>query len=234
MRVLAVAAHPDDLELLCGGTLARFVAEGHEVVMCHVCAGDRGSFVHTSEEIAAIRLEEARRAAAVAGAEHAALGLSDGEVNAGDPDQRRMVVDLVRAAKPDLILTHASGDYMADHNEVSKLVLDAAFLATLPLLETDRPAHGVVAAIYHFDTVAGVGFAPAEYVDVSDHLDTKLAMLAEHRSQLEWLRDHDGVDILEQTRTHTAFRGYQAGVTYAEAFAPAPAWLRNRTVRLLP
>jgi LmbE family N-acetylglucosaminyl deacetylase len=234
MRVLAVAAHPDDLELLCGGTLARFVAEGHEVVMCHVCAGDRGSFVHTSEEIAAIRLEEARRAAAVAGAGHAALGLSDGEVNAGDPDQRRMVVDLVRAARPELILTHAPGDYMADHNEVAKLVLDAAFLATLPLLETEQPAHDVVAAIYHFDTVAGVGFAPTEYVDVSGHLDTKLAMLAEHRSQLEWLRDHDGVDILEQTRTHTAFRGYQAGVAYAEGFAPAPAWLRNRTVRLLP
>ena len=234
MRVLAVAAHPDDLELLCGGTIARYRAEGHEVVMCHVCAGDRGSFVHTSEEIAAIRLAEARRAAAVAGAEHATLGLSDGEVNGGDLEQRRMLIDLVRAARPALILTHAPGDYMADHNEVCKLVLDAAFLATLPLLETREPAHGIVAAIYHFDTVAGVGFAPTEYVDVTDHLDTKLAMLAEHRSQLEWLRDHDGVDILEQARTHTAFRGYQSGVPHAEAFVAAPAWLRNRTVRLLP
>ena len=60
MRVLAVGAHPDDLEILCGGTLARFVQEGHEVVMCHATLGDRGSFVHTSEEIAQIRGEEAR------------------------------------------------------------------------------------------------------------------------------------------------------------------------------
>src|SRR5438045_2589106 len=60
MRVLAVGAHPDDLEILCGGTLARFVREGHEVVMCHATLGDRGSFVHTSEEIGRIRREEAR------------------------------------------------------------------------------------------------------------------------------------------------------------------------------
>ena len=61
MKVLAVGAHPDDLEILCGGTLARFAQDGHEVVMCHVSRGDRGSFVHTSEEISRIRSEEAGR-----------------------------------------------------------------------------------------------------------------------------------------------------------------------------
>ena len=77
MRVLAVGAHPDDLELLCGGTLARYVQDGHEVVMCNATLGDRGSFEHTSEEIARIRLAEARRAAELAGATHVTLGLSD-------------------------------------------------------------------------------------------------------------------------------------------------------------
>ena len=67
MRVLAVGAHPDDLEILCGGTLARFVQEGHEVVMCHATRGDRGSFVHSSEEIARIRGAEARRATEICG-----------------------------------------------------------------------------------------------------------------------------------------------------------------------
>ena len=86
MRVLAVGAHPDDLEILCGGTLARFVQEGHEVVMCHATRGDRGSFVHTSEEIARIRGAEARRAAEICGAEYATLGFSDGEINAADRD----------------------------------------------------------------------------------------------------------------------------------------------------
>ena len=171
MRVLAVGAHPDDLEILCGGTLARYVAEGHDVVMCHATKGDRGSFVHSPEEIARIRDGEARRAAELAGAEHAALGLSDGEVYASDPAQRRLVVDLVRDARPDLIITHSPGDYMSDHNEIQQLVFDCSFHATLPLLESERPAHGQVTPIYHFDTVMGLGFLPTEYVDVSDAMD---------------------------------------------------------------
>ena len=100
MRVLAVGAHPDDLEILCGGTLARFVREGHEVVMCNATLGNRGSFEHTSEEIAEIRLREARRAAEIAGADHVTLGFTDGEVDAADDAQRAAVVDLVRDVAP--------------------------------------------------------------------------------------------------------------------------------------
>ena len=110
MRVLAVGAHPDDLEILCGGTIARYVRAGHEVVMCHATTGDMGSFVHSREEISRLRLAEARRAAEIAGAEHRCLGLSDGEVNAADPAQKRLVVDLVRDAGPDAIVTHAPND----------------------------------------------------------------------------------------------------------------------------
>jgi LmbE family N-acetylglucosaminyl deacetylase len=234
MRVLAAAAHPDDLEQLCGGTLARLAASGHDVTMCHVASGDRGSFVHSSEEIAAIRLREAREAAGVLGARHTTLGISDGEVNAADPDQRKLVVDLIRDTRPDLILTHSPADYMADHTEVSRLVLDASHIATLPLLHTRHPAHDVVAAVYYMDTLAGVGFNPTEYVDISDVLDRKLAALAAHRSQLDWLREHDGVDIVEQTRVLSALRGFQSGVRYAEGFTPALTWLRARTYRLLP
>jgi LmbE family N-acetylglucosaminyl deacetylase len=234
VKVLAVSAHPDDLEILCGGTLARFVREGHEVTMCHVSAGDRGSFVHTSEEIAAIRLLEAREAAALIGADHATLGLSDGEVNAGDPAQRLLVIDLIRSTGPDLVITHAPNDYMADHNETSKLVLDATHIATLPLLTTEHSAHDVVPAVYYMDTLAGVGFTPTEYVDISADVQTKLAALRCHRSQLDWLRDHDGVDVVEQARVVGAFRGFQSGVAYAEGFSACLTWLRTRTVRLLP
>src|SRR5690242_11645815 len=119
MRVLAVGAHPDDLEILCGGTLARYVQDGHEVVMCHATTGNRGSFVHTCEEVARIRSAEAKRAAELCGAEEATLGLSDGEVSAADPEQQRLVVDLVRETQPDVIITHSPGDYMGDHNQIS-------------------------------------------------------------------------------------------------------------------
>jgi LmbE family N-acetylglucosaminyl deacetylase len=234
VRVLAVSAHPDDLEILCGGTLARFVREGHQVTMCHVSLGDRGSFEHTSAEIAALRLDEARTAAGVIGAEHMTLGLSDGEVSAADSAQRRLAVDLIRQARPDLVITHAPNDYMADHNETSKLLLDATHIATLPLYETAHAAHAQVAAVYYMDTLAGVGFVPTEYVDVTADLETKLTALRCHRSQLDWLRDHDGVDVVEQARVVSAFRGFQSGVAYAEGFSACLTWLRTRTVRLLP
>lgn len=234
MRVLAVGAHPDDLEILCGGTLARYVQEGHEVVMCHATRGDRGSYVHTSEEIARIRGEEARRAAEIAGADYATLGFRDGEVLASDPEQRRAVVDLVRDARPDLIITHYPVDYMSDHNEISKLVFDCSFHATLPLFETGKPHHSLVTPIFYMDTVMGIGFLPTEYVDVSATIDTKVAMLEAHDSQLTWLRDHDDVDIVEQMRTTTRFRGQQCGVDYAEGFRPCATWLRGTTRRLLP
>jgi len=235
VRVLAVGAHPDDLEILCGGTLARFVQEGHEVVMCHATRGDRGSFVHSSEEIARIRDAEARRAAVICGAEYATLGFTDGEVNAADLSQQRAVVDLVRDARPDLILTHSPGDYMGDHNEIARLVFECSFYATLPLYETDRrPHHSSVTPIYHIETIMGLGFQPTEFVDITATIETKVAMLEAHESQLTWLRDHDGVDIVEQMRTTSRFRGQQCGVAYAEGFVPCLTWLRATTRRLLP
>jgi LmbE family N-acetylglucosaminyl deacetylase len=234
MRVLAVGAHPDDLEILCGGTLARFVRDGHDVVMCHASKGDKGSFVHSSEEIVRIRGAEARRAAELAGAEYATLGLSDGEVLAADPEQRRIVVDLVREARPDVIITHSPGDYMGDHNEISKLVFECSFHATLPLLETSRPPHTSVTPLYYMDTVMGLGFSPTEYVDVGDVIDVKAAMLEAHESQLAWLREHDEVDIVEQMKTTSRFRGQQCGVQYAEGFVQCMTWLRGTTRRLLP
>jgi LmbE family N-acetylglucosaminyl deacetylase len=234
VNVLAVGAHPDDLEILCGGTLARFVQEGHQVVMCHVARGDRGSFVHTSGEIAELRDAEARQAADRCGARHATLGLRDAEVDASNPAHRRLMIDLVREMKPDLIITHHPHDYMGDHNEVSRLVFDCSFHATLPLYETDRPYHDRVTPLYYMDTLMGVGFQPTEYVDVSETIDVKAAMLEAHESQLTWLRDHDGVDIVEQMRTAARFRGLQCGATYAEGFAPCLTWLRGTTTRLLP
>jgi LmbE family N-acetylglucosaminyl deacetylase len=234
VRVLAVGAHPDDLEILCGGTLARYVRDGHEVVMCHASRGDRGSFVHTSDEIASIRDREARRAAEICGAEHETLGLSDGEIDASDPAQKRLAIDLVRSTRPDVIITHAANDYMGDHNEVSKLVFECSFHATLPLFETREKHRALVTPFYYMDTVAGLGFQPTEYVDVSDVIETKVEMLEAHATQLTWLRDHDGVDVVEQMKAVTRFRGFQCGVQYAEGFSPCLTWLRPTTRRLLP
>lgn len=234
MRVLAIGAHPDDLEILCAGTLARYVAEGHDVVMCHIGRGDRGSYEHTREEIAAIRDREARAAAEVVGAEYLALGVADAELNASDPAQRDVVVEAIRLARPDVVIAHSPNDYMTDHVEASRLALDCSFLATLPLLETESPNLPDVPALLYMETVTGNDFVPVEFVDISAQMETKLKALDQHQSQLRWLADHDGVDMLDQIRTVSRYRGLQCGVEYAEGFVPCNVWLRARTERLLP
>ena len=75
---------------------------------------------------------------------------------------------------------------------------------------------------------------PDYYVDITDELETKLEMLKNHASQIVWLMDHDHIDVLEKTRTISAFRGIQSGVKYAEGFRRCNVALRNTTKRLLP
>ncbi len=234
MRVMAIGAHPDDLEILCAGTLARYAAEGHAVTMCHVARGDRGSYEHTREEIATIRDLEARRAAQLIDAEYLALGIADGEVDASDQSQRELMVETMRLARPDVVLAHSPNDYMTDHVEASRLALDCSFLATLPLFETHSTHLADVPALAYMETVSGNDFLPTEFVDISGFLETKLAMLSQHESQLGWLADHDDADMLGQVGTVARYRGLQCGVEAAEGFIPCNVWLRARTRRFLP
>jgi LmbE family N-acetylglucosaminyl deacetylase len=234
MRVLGIGAHPDDLELQCGGTLVRYAQAGHRVWMCTVTDGSKGSFVHGAAELAAIRAEEALQAASIAGAEWIGLGVPDGEVFASDPAQRRAVVDVIRVTKPDVVITHFPDDYQADHNEVSRLVFDAAHMASLPGWESEHPHHDVAFSIFFMDTLAGLGFQPTEYVDVSDVFDRKIAMLRAHQSQLQWLSEHDAIDPVEAMRTAAAYRGGQCGVRFAEGFRQLLVWPRVVPQRLLP
>ena len=234
MRVMAIGAHPDDLEILCAGTLARYVAEGHQVTMCHIARGDRGSYEHTREEITAIRDAEARAAAEVVGAAYQALDVADGEIDSSNEGQRVQVTEAIRLARPDVVLAHSANDYMTDHVEASRLAFDASFLATLPLYETASPHLPEVPALVYMETVTGNDFVPVEFVDISAHIETKLTALDRHQSQLRWLADHDGVDMLDQIRTVSRYRGLQCGVEYAEGFIPCNVWLRARTERVLP
>ena len=234
MRVVAVGAHPDDLELLCGGTIARYCNEGHSVVMCHVTQGDKGASHYSAEEIARIRGHEARRAAEIAGAEHATLGIPDGEVLASDREQLELLIDVIRRAKPDVIITHHPDDYHTDHVETSKLVFNASYLASLALVRTSEPHHPVVTPLYYMETMSGIGFSPSEFVDISDVIETKVKMLDAHESQMIWVREYHGVDFIDQARMTGRYRGHQCGVQYAEAFTPKLTWLRGRTSRVLP
>ena len=228
MRLLAVGAHPDDLELLCGGTMAKYADAGHQVFMAHLCSGNLGGKDIAPEELARIRDQEARNSAQLIGAQ--ALGPVAGDLELYPTKQMRTeLVDIIRQAKPDLIFTHSPNDYMLDHTNTAQLVFDAAFTSTVPLFKTKHPAHEPIIPIFYMDTVAGVGFEPTDYVDITDFLETKKKMFLAHESQHKWLESHHKIDDLEMLETMSKFRGLQCGVKYAEAFRRLSVWGRVKT-----
>src|SRR5450759_3142908 len=232
MNILAVGCHPDDLEIGCGGTLARYAREGYCVSICIVANGNMGHTVIQPAELRAIRAEETRRAGVLLGAvEVVSLDMNDLEVDAYRAETINKLVDLIRRVQPDVILTHPPEDYMKDHVEVSKLVFDASFSASVPHYLTPTPGTAKITPLYYMDTVAGVNFIPSEYVDISATVETKMQALNCHESQIKWMRDHDGIDFLDFVRTVAKFRGLQCGCTYAEGFRQCKTWPRLSTKR---
>ncbi|MBB6733888.1 PIG-L deacetylase family protein [Cohnella zeiphila] len=236
MNIVAVGCHPDDLEIGCAGTLAKLAEVGHRVTMVHVANGDKGHKVIPSEELRRIRAREAEAAGKLIGADVIGLDIPDLSVKADNDELVRMLSDVFRSCRPDYIITHPPEDYMKDHMEVSRAVFDASFAATVPYY---RPSANLAACdevppIYYMDTLAGVGFLPTEYVDITAQIEIKLRMNACHESQIKWLYEHDGIDFIDFVRTVSKFRGLQSGAGFAEGFTACRAWPRLSAARLLP
>lgn len=236
MNVLAIGCHPDDLEIGCGGTLAKLAAQGHRVTMVHAANGNKGHKLIPSDELRNIRKLEAQSAGRLIGAEVVSLDVPDLYVKSDSDELVGKLVQVIRRVQPDFIITHPPEDYMKDHMEVSRAVFDASFAATVPYYdqESGQEAHYKVAPIYYMDTLAGVGFLPTDYVDISDYIELKIQMNDSHQSQIKWLYEHDGIDFLDFVRTVSKFRGLQCGKPYAEGFTQCQAWPRLTTERLLP
>ncbi len=234
MRVLAIGAHPDDIEIACSGTLAKCVKRGDTVIVCHASSGDLGHVVIPPEELKVMRANEAKRAGAMAGIEVIWGGFNDLDIYDNNKEARDKMVDVIKYANPDFIITHAPDDYMPDHTAVSRLVFDASFTATLPNYKTNQPEPAKLVPIFYMDTLAGVNFNPTEYVDITDEIDLKINMLECHESQLVWMREHDGIDFADMVRTCSRYRGYQCGVDYAEGFRQCQVYLKGTAKRYLP
>jgi LmbE family N-acetylglucosaminyl deacetylase len=203
--------------------------------MCHVANGDKGHAVIMPDDLRRIRLEEAQKAGRVIGAaEVLTLDVPDLDVDSSNPAIVAGMVDVVRYAKPDMIITHCPEDYMKDHVEVSKLVFDASFSSSIPHMFTRNPSCLVVAPLYYMDTLAGVNFLPHEYVDISDDIEIKLNALTCHESQIKWMLEHDKIDFIDFVRTVSKFRGLQCSCAYSEGFKRCDAWPRVTSARLLP
>ncbi|MBI4658066.1 MAG: PIG-L family deacetylase [Verrucomicrobia bacterium] len=235
MNILAVGAHPDDLEILCAGTLARYADAGHTVTMAVFTDGSMGDAHIPPAKLGRIRHEEAKNAAAVIGARLLWPGITDEHVFPNEA-QRRIMIDLLREADPDVILTHSPNDYHPDHRHVSQLVFDSYFQKGLPHIpeQTRSACRFAEAQIYYMDNLGGIGFEPAEYVDITATMATKLRMLACHESQFAAMSELAHTDLKELVETQSRFRGIAAGCRYAEGFSRCGAFQRGLTKRVLP
>lgn len=229
--VLAVVAHPDDIELLFAGTLVLLRKAGWDVHLSTLSPGDLGSMRHSREEISRIRTAEAAASAAVIGAGYTCLGFSDLTIVYDDAHKRRATA-LIRKVRPDLVVTLSPFDYMADHTETPRIVREAAFASTIPNWEASfngstPPPCSKLPAILYADPVDHVDHfgkrVPAtRVVDITDVIDVKEKMLAAHDSQRSWLREQHGEDeYLNWMRRIGADRAKdfrRRKVKYAEGF----------------
>ena len=235
MNILAIGCHPDDLEIGCYGTLAKFRKQGHDVAVCHIANGNLGHVEIMPDELRTIRFNEADQAAKIIGATHYSIDIPDLYVTAENDDLIRRLAAVVREVRPDLVITHYEHDYMNDHMQTYYAAFRATFGASCPHYDLTSSTPAVPPCpLYHMDTVSGAGFLPTEYVDITDVIETKLEALSCHKSQLVWMQEHDGIDFVDFVRTCSKVRGYQSGVTYAEGFRLNRNYLRMTTKRLLP
>lgn len=226
-RILAIHAHPDDVEFLCAGTLALLKRKGCPIVIVTMTPGDKGSAELGPEEIARVRRNEAAKSAELLGAEYHCLEFRDLQIDVID-ESRKRVTEIIRKTRPDVVLTASPVCYMSDHEATSRLVRDACFSASVPNYKTEQwdPALPTerIPWLYYMDSVEGIDWfgdeiVPQFVVDVSSVFDTKLQMLACHESQRAWLQRQHGMDeYLDSCKRWGARRGEKIGAAYGEGF----------------
>jgi len=193
--VLAIGAHPDDLEIACGATLAKLADAGHEV---HVLVMSNGS-VGGDEEI---RNTEALRGAQFMGAKTVRVSnLPDTRLEEATNEMVQAIENRINELNPDVLFTHSEHDQHQDHHAVHFATLRAARRHS-SILCFESPS-------------ATRKFNPAVFIDIEDYLDVKIHAVAQHRNQM-------GKPYMseENVRGIAAFRGNQAKTQFAEGFEP--------------
>lgn len=223
-RVLAVGAHPDDVEFLCAGTLALLRAQGWEVHIATLTPGDCGSETKGPEEISAIRRVEAANAAAVLDGSYHCMESRDGLIPY-DAEMIMKTVALVRKVRPSMVFALSPQDYMIDHEVASALMRNAVFMAGVPNWKTEPyPPFRPVPHLYYADPlelvdIYGKTIVPTTVVDITTAIETKKKMLVCHASQRDWIRQQHGIDeYVEVLYDLGRKRGKLIGKEFAEGF----------------
>lgn len=212
MHILALLAHPDDVECSCAGTLLKYKEAGHKIYIALTTSGNTGSNeIASREEIQNIREAEQLEAAKYLDAEVMFLRFED-EGLFDTPVTREAVLTAIRWADPDVILTHHPRDYSTDHNVTSKLVTEV-------LLSVGGKLHPAgLPPIQKQPQVFFCGGTTA-LVDISKYIDTKLEMLRLHRSQAGWMNTfYPEDDFVDHIKSTDRMKGMWGSYQYAEGF----------------
>ncbi len=200
IRVLAGAAHPDDIEFMMAGTLLMLRDAGCEIHIMVIADGSCGTVDYSREEIVRLRREEAEESARLAGAVFHPPFAEDMGVMF-EPGLLAKAAAVVRKAHPHIVLAPSPDDYMEDHQNACRLVVSAAFAHGMTNFRTDPPVEPYDGAvcIYHamphgLRDCLRRRVMPGQYVDIGRVLARKRAMLACHRTQKEWLDRSQGID----------------------------------------
>ncbi len=194
LRILCIGAHPDDCEFLVGGSAILWAAQGHTVRLVSATDGQTGHYNQGGVVLAQRRIAEAKAAAALLGAESLVLPIPNGQI---EPVMiyRWMFIRMIRQFNPDLILTHRPNDYHPDHRYTSQLVMDSAYVVTVPNDCADTPAMKTNPVIGYFADRfrKPCPFEPTVAIDISSVIARKFDALHCHQSQqYEWLPYNKG------------------------------------------
>lgn len=227
--VIAIAAHPDDIEFVMAGTLLLLKQAGWEIHYFNLSTGNCGSVRYDAKETRRRRLAEAKRAAKILGARFYPPVADDLEIFY-DIKLLRRVAAVIREARPSIVLTHSPQDYMEDHMNTSRLAVTAAFARGMRNFWTAPKRNAIEGdvTVYHampHGLCDGLRqpVVPELFVNTTSVHETKVAALSEHRSQQEWLDVSQGMNSYLREMEDTS----RAVGRMSRQFQHAEGWRRH-------
>jgi LmbE family N-acetylglucosaminyl deacetylase len=235
LDIVAVGPHPDDVELLCMGTLLRLRDAGARITIATLSAGERGATRDDSisaTDLVTLREREARAAADELGAQYVCLDAPDNFIQ-DTPELRTALTRVYQAARADVVFAPSPTDYHSDHVVTSAIAMQAALMAHGRPVGPEAPL-AWAPALYFYDTLYGQDFEPGFYIDISDVIAEKKRLAEMHASQSAFMSKQNSGTLSEMIETLGRFRGSQSMVDYAEAFRISGRHPRVRAWRTLP
>ena len=195
VNILAIGAHPDDIEFGCGGSLIKYAAKGHRLSLLVMTGGGRGG-------PAEVRMAEQAASQKILGAQEIFWGGFDDTHLAVGIDLIRKIENVIERVRPEFIFCNFPDDTHQDHRHLAQAIMSAT---------------RYIRNVLFYEGPTTQNFNPQVYVDIADTLEAKLEALRAHRSQVMKTNIED-LSIIEVARSSANFRGIQGRVKYAEAF----------------